>query len=185
MPSPIAHSLSGVLLYLIFNAHEPKYNIPKLFLYIFFANLPDIDLVFGFLLNDPNLYHQTIFHSLGAAILAGFITNIPQMFKKELYINNSLKFILLYYSHIVLDYLGSASDTKYPFGVTLFWPLNHEHYVFPVMIFLDIWRGKSNETFFSGLFNLHNLLAIAIELAIFLPLIIISHYYIFHKKQVI
>lgn len=181
MPSPIAHSLLGILLYLIFNPHEPKYNTLKILLYIFFANLPDIDLVFGFLSNDPNLYHQTILHSLGAAILAGLIASINQIVKKELYIKNFLYFTLIYYSHVVLDFLGSASDTKYPFGVTLFWPLRQEHYVFPVMIFLDIWRGKSNETFFSGLFNLHNLWAVLIELAIFLPLIIIVYYSIIRK----
>lgn len=183
MPSPIGHSLSGILLYQIFNRHNAKYDVRRLLLYVFFANLPDIDLAIGFLVNNPNFYHQSIIHSLGAAVFAGLIAGIVLMRKKGLFFHSLLLFSGLYYSHVILDYLASASDTGYPFGVALFWPFSNEYYVFPVTIFLDILRGTSNETFFSGMFNLHNLWAVMIELVLFLPLIIIFHCIIFRKHQ--
>jgi hypothetical protein len=183
LPSPIGHSLSGILLYQIFNRHNAKYDVRKLSLYVLIANIPDIDIALGFLVNSPNLYHQSIVHSLGAAIFAGLIAGIVLKWKKGLFFHSFLLFSCLYYSHVILDYLASASDTGYPFGVALFWPLSHEHYVFPVMIFLDIWRGASNESFFSGMINLHNLLAVMIELALFLPPIIILHYSVSHKSN--
>ncbi|KCZ72298.1 putative membrane-bound metal-dependent hydrolase (DUF457) [Candidatus Methanoperedens nitroreducens] len=175
MPSPIGHSLSGILLYQIFNKNV-RYDTRRLFLYIFFSNLPDIDLALGFFVNNPNLYHQSIVHSLGAAVFVGLIASILITKRKELFLNSFLLFSGIYYSHVVLDYLASASDTSYPYGVALLWPLSNEHYVFPFMIFLDIWRGKSNETFFLGLFNYHNLQAIMIELVLFLTLIIIEDF---------
>ena len=179
MPSPIGHILSGILLYQIFNRHDARYDVRKLFLYVIISNIPDIDIAIGFLVNDLT-FHQGIIHSLGAAIFAGLIAGIVIMQKKELFFNSFLLFTGLYYSHVILDYLASASDKGYPFGVALFWPLSNEYYVFPVMIFLDILRGTSNETLFSGMFNLHNLWAIMIELVLFLPLIIILHNYIFN-----
>lgn len=181
MPSPIGHSLSGILLYQIFSRHDAGYDIRKLFLYILIANIPDIDLAIGIFVNNPNLYHQSNVHSLGAAIFAGLIAGIMQTGKKGLFFNSFLFVSGLYYSHVILDYLASASDTGYPFGVALFWPLSNDYYVFPVKIFLDIWRGTSNETFLSGMFNLHNLQAVMIEVAIFLPLIIISHHFNFRR----
>ena len=138
VPSPIGHVLSGILLYQIFSRHDARYDVRKLFLYVIISVIPDIDLAIGFLVNDLK-FHQGVFHSLGAAIIAGLIAGIVQMRKKGLFFNRFLLFSGLYYSHVILDYLASASDTGYPFGVALFWPLSNEHYVFPVMIFLDIW----------------------------------------------
>lgn len=183
MPSPIGHSLSGILLYQIFNRQNARYDPHKLSLYVFFANLPDIDLALGFFVNNPGLYHQSITHSLGASVFAGIIASIMLTGKKELYLNSFLLSAGLYFSHVVLDYLASASDTGYPFGVALLWPLSNDYYVFPIMFFLDIRRGISNETFFSGLFNLHNLWAMLIELALFFPPILILHYSIFRKNN--
>ena len=181
MPSPIGHSLSGILLYQIFNRQNVKYDTRRLLLFVLFTNLPDIDLALGFFVNNPSLYHQSISHSLGASVLTGFIAGIMLKRKNELYLNSFLLFFTLYFSHVILDYLASASDTSYPFGVAFLWPLSHDYYIFPAMIFLDIWRGSSNETFFSGLFNLHNLWAVLIELSLFLPPILIFHYLISRK----
>lgn len=182
MPSPIGHSLLGILIYQILNRRASHYNFRELFLYVFIANLPDIDLALGFFVNDPSFYHQSIIHSFGAAVFAGLFISMLHL-KKDMFLKTFLIFFGIYYSHVILDYLASASDTSYPYGVTLFWPLNQDLYVFPVMIFSDIWRGKTNETFFSGLFNYHNFEAVLIELAIFLPLIIIVYYFIFRKNS--
>lgn len=182
MPSPIGHSLFGILLYKILNRQSAKYDVNELFLYLFFANLPDIDFILGFIVNSPNLFHQNITHSLGAAVFAGLIASIL-LKRKESFFNSFSLFSGLYFSHVVLDYLASASDTSLPFGVALFWPLNHEYYAFPAIIFLDIWRGESNETFFTGILNLHNFLAVMIELLLFLPPIIVVTILYFRKKQ--
>ncbi|MDO8725836.1 MAG: metal-dependent hydrolase [Candidatus Methanoperedens sp.] len=180
MPSPIGHILSGILLYQIFNRHDARYDVRKLFVYVIISVIPDIDLAIGFLINDLK-FHQGVFHSLGAAIFAGLIAGIVLIRKKGLFFNGFLLFSGLFYSHVILDYLASASDTGYPFGVALFWPFSNEYYVFPVTIFLDILRGTSNETLFSGMFNFHNLWAVMIELVLFLPLIILLHHFIFQK----
>ncbi|MCK5217686.1 MAG: hypothetical protein KAJ93_07850 [Methanosarcinales archaeon] len=42
-------------------------------LYIFFSVLPDIDFTLGFIVHDPNLFHQGLTHTLGAAVIAGTI----------------------------------------------------------------------------------------------------------------
>lgn len=182
LPSPVGHLLCGILIYLIFNRYNNKYSLNVLSLYIFFSVLPDIDFALGFIVRDPNLFHQGLTHTLGAAAIAGTIGSLI-LRRKGQFINCCLLFTGLYYFHVVLDYIASASDTSYPFGVALLWPFSIEHYSFPVMIFLDIWRGETNTTFIPGLFNFHNFLAILIELMIFLPPILLFYYFSFHKDQ--
>ena len=69
MSSPFGHSIAGYIV----DAFEPKtlkvHSVKRLFLYVFMANIPDLDFIPGFLMGRPNLLHHGISHSLGAAVL--------------------------------------------------------------------------------------------------------------------
>ena len=68
MPSPIAHSLTG---YIIYRAASPVHarRWQHVVLHLFAANAPDLDFLPGFLIGDPDLYHHGVSHSIGFAVL--------------------------------------------------------------------------------------------------------------------
>jgi hypothetical protein len=72
---------------------------------------------------------------------------------------------LAYASHPLLDWL--AQDTMPPIGVMALWPFSRAHYESDLHVFMAISRR-----YYQGWsFVLHNVLAIARELAILLPVL--------------
>lgn len=185
MPSPIAHTLLGLIAFELFRIKYPlRSRSSVLFLFIIISNLPDTDLILGILSNDPNLYHQSLFHSLGGAIGIATLTVVITWRWKTM--DPKLTFtmvFLLFYGHVLLDFLGSASDTSIPYGVPMLWPLSNAHYSFHTPIFMDIWRGDTNQDFIQGMLNQHNLQAILIELGILTPLLALTNLYNRSRKD--
>ena len=142
-------------------------------LYLLIANAPDLDFIPGFLVGDPARYHHGISHSIGIALL------VSVAFGLLLYIGggvwNTRKFVIsfcLYFSHVFLDCF--SLDTSEPYGVPLFWPVSDEYYLAPLTFFLGVKRlYSSGPMFIPGLFSLQNLWAVCIELAVFVPIILL------------
>ena len=83
MPLPVGHSLAGYLIYLGAERDTSLYRWKLILLYVFAANLPDLDILPGFLMGLPNRYHHGISHSLGFAILAGMVVILYKLWRGE------------------------------------------------------------------------------------------------------
>ena len=69
MASPVAHSLTGYLIYRLTARPDDAASWPPLWAYVLMANLPDIDIVFGLFHNAPFRYHhESIANSIGVTL---------------------------------------------------------------------------------------------------------------------
>lgn len=173
MPSPIAHSIAG---YVVYRATSDKgithQTWRTVLFYIICANFPDIDFLPGFLIGEPNRFHHGISHSIGFSVLFGLPVALFLCWKKnEGFLRSFFIFFSLYFSHILLDYL--ADDTSTPYGEPLWWPISSKYYISPFSVFTDIQRVSlgGRLSFITSLVNLHNLWAITVEFLVFLPII--------------
>jgi len=163
MPSPVGHSLTGYLIYRATAGTAAEETWRTLLLYLVAANIPDLDFIPGLLVGEPGRYHHGASHSLGFAILFGLALSLTlAAFKLGDRIQNFVIFFSLYFSHVLLDYL--STDTSFPYGVPLFWPLSNEYYIAPFAFLPDIHRPVSSGIkFITGVLSLHNLWAATVE----------------------
>jgi membrane-bound metal-dependent hydrolase YbcI (DUF457 family) len=119
MPLPIGHTALGLVAYEMSNPPQRATDRFKTFALItILANLPDMDVVVGLILQGNGAYyHRGPTHSLLFAILSGYLASrawrlgrlIPRC-------SFSLGFMLVF-SHILGDMLFTSAP------VSLFWPL--------------------------------------------------------------
>jgi hypothetical protein len=83
-----------------------------------------------------------------------------------------------YFSHLAIDSRGP--DTRPPHGIPLLWPISAEHFMSPVAIFLGVRHAASAATsiqeWLEGILHLHNLAAMAVEIALLLPFILLGQW---------
>lgn len=184
MPSSIAHSLAGYVIYRATSEDTSRIEWRRLFFYCICSNLPDLDFIPGFLLGAPNKFHHGVSHSLGFALGFGFCMSLILLFvKNQGVLRNFIIFFGLYFSHVLLDLL--SYDSSPPYGVPALWPITDNYYISPLLIFLDIQRGQVSETFIRSLFNFHNFLAILIEVVVFLPLVVIVSFFSRNRARIV
>lgn len=155
MPSPIGHALGGIAA--AWRALPPQERVEHhwrtLGIVAAVAAAPDLDL----LVND----HRGPAHSLGAALIAGFVALIwTRSFRW------GVAAALAWASHILLDWLGT--DTRPPIGVMALWPWSHVYYESPLHLFPAISRR-----YWLSEFWLYNLKALIIELLLLLPVLLV------------
>jgi inner membrane protein len=171
MPSPVAHTLSGYIIYrFAFTSKAASWK--KLLLCCVSSNLPDVDFLPGFLLGKPNYFHHGISHSIGFSVAFALLMGSVFYIKGGSFLRNFLLFFSLYFSHVLLDLL--SYDSSIPYGLTVLWPFTGDYYISPLSLFLDIHRSSESATFITSMFNIHNLMAVLLELALFTPLIVVS-----------
>ena len=183
MPSPVAHSLAaiaitGVAQHLRSGSHRwPGREATGLTVLIFAmigaANAPDFDFVPGVLVGHPDWLHRGISHSLAAALAFGALAamlcrraRVPAPWAIGVLMG------LAYASHLVLD-MFSPDPLRFN-GVPLFWPISDRHFILPAQVFLDIRRDPGADGFLASLWHLHNVRAMAREVLIMAPLILIG-----------
>jgi len=178
MPLPIAHSMMGYAIAEVAEATNVRLTNKKwlnVSIFVTLANLPDCDFLFGFLLGEPNRYHQWFTHSLGFAFLAGVAGTLFYWRKKHLAENPDRfrlygMFIgLAVLSHLVLDLL--TWDATPPKGMMLFWPFDRNHYDVRWDFFLSSRRDNVSTTFFSSLLSWYNFKIVLREFLIMAPLV--------------
>ncbi len=128
MPLPVLHSFAGYAIYRAAKTPEEE-NGWKLALYcIALANLADFDFIPGILLNDPNLCHRGISHSLGAAFVFSFLAAAYTRWRRKKEVFKVFWISLAaYYSHVVLDFFGGTNRP-----IPLFWPFHRTLYHWPI-----------------------------------------------------
>lgn len=160
MPTPIGHALAGLA---IAAASPGVRRIPNAHVAVlgFCAIAPDLDLLLRFI--DGVNHHRGASHSFTAAALVALAGLALKRLGASL--PNPLLMGGAWASHVVLDYLGL--DTSTPFGEMALWPFSSAFYVSPVPVFYDVPRAWSAAAI------AHNLTAVALELTIMIPVVIV------------
>ena len=167
MPSPVGHSLAGLIIYSATNRSIASRGSQLRALFMLVANAPDLDFLPGLVVGDLSRYHHGPSHSIGFAVLMGVMASV--VISRRLY-----AFVMgfsLYLSHVVLDYL--IQDPSPPNGVQIVWPLSHEYYMAPFAFFPKFdYRPGFTESVLLAFFSLNNLMTVMTELLLLLPLLI-------------
>jgi len=159
--TPIGHYLLGLSTTQIFGRHHlVRRKGPWLGV---IACLPDLDILPGLIFSDLSRFHHGASHGLMAATVFSLLGSLSLGWRSlRSMVPLFLLFFLLYTSHIVLDFL--TSDTGAPYGIPLFWPWISNFYQSPWPLLPNVQHTRA------PLLSGHNLLLIAQEVLLFLPL---------------
>lgn len=166
MASPVAHSLTGYLIYRLTVRQDETDCWPPLWAYISIANLPDIDIVLGLLQNTPFHYHHASFANsigvtLGFALLAWCGARAHP---HGLRWRHGWLFFSLYGTHVLLDFFGWGRE------IPILWPFDARTYINPIGFMPGFIKSHaSNAQFLASLMHVWNGVVVLIECAIFLP----------------
>jgi inner membrane protein len=141
LPSPIAHTAVGYLIYKATRERLPKQPyrdigpLPLLLgTSVVFSMLPDVDGVFGILAGDFGRYHNNGTHSLVVGFVSALIAAgaFWLRFRAGFLSWFSICFIS-YTSHVLMDYLTIGGR-----GVMLLWPFTSERFDTSIKLFYGV-----------------------------------------------
>jgi membrane-bound metal-dependent hydrolase YbcI (DUF457 family) len=164
MPSPLAHSAMGYLIYRMSRSGKPGRQpqpqswvrdllAPQLWLLVGLSILPDLDAIAGFLLNDMAGFHNNGTHSLLIGLLVALLVAGTAWWREK---EGFFRWLVIafagYAMHVLMD--AVTFDSR---GVMLFWPLSQERFLAPFSLFYGVrWSD--------GLFSVAHLVTLATEL---------------------
>jgi inner membrane protein len=167
MPTPVAHSLAGGIIYFLQLREIPKswkYFIAGIFFFIVYSNLPDLDFLPGIWYGSLNKYHHGITHSIFFLLCVALLTGIAAkyIFHMSFWKIAGISFVLTEL-HLFMDYM--TGDTFEPYGVMLFWPFSHTYYISPLSFF----PAFPKRSCLMDLLELVNMKAYLYEIGVMLP----------------
>ncbi len=166
MATPVGHSFAGYFCYAFGSAEKREIEWKKLIFLVFFANLADVDYLFGLFVGQPNLYHHQFTHSISFAfIIAGGFAMIVRLAPSGKFWASFLILFAAYGSHVLIDFF--TLDTSFPYGEQLFWPFSKGYFVSKFSIFRDIHKGDTPGDFVRNLFSLYNWITVLTEIFLF------------------
>ncbi len=185
MASPVGHALVGLALAGPLAPALPiRSRLKWCALVVVAANAADLDFAAGLAVGDINRYHHGVTHSLGAAAIFGALVALfaGRWWPDRLRV--ALGSALAYGSHILVDAFSGGQREFFARGCLqpAFWPLSDQPLPVIWPLFHGIHhgvRGDSLATFFQRLLSMNNGVALAIEFALTLPLVVVS----FHLAQ--
>jgi membrane-bound metal-dependent hydrolase YbcI (DUF457 family) len=144
MPSPIGHSLAGLIVHAASARDASELRAPRRIAIVVGAALAaDVDLTFRFF--DGRNHHNNETHSLGAALLAAVVVlTVARLAGWTRPLSLALAAGAAWGTHVLLDYLNL--DTNPPIGILALWPWSDDYYKWPWPLFLDIGRTIEWET---------------------------------------
>jgi membrane-bound metal-dependent hydrolase YbcI (DUF457 family) len=179
MPSPIGHALAGVAVAWSADLVDGRRSSPRLVAACgALAMLPDADLLI------PGT-HRMATHSLAAAVsvfiiaasVTAKVTSVSDGVRhrgKSATVSDTVRHLrspvilsLAYASHLLLDWLGA--DFFPPRGIQLLWPFSDRWMISG----WDIFRQTARRQFLTAPIIRQNALAVAQELAILLPIVLV------------
>ena len=171
MPSPVAHTLAGIVAYEVLcrkrGIDSARKSWKLLLPWIILPNLPDIDYFLSYLFfNDPRVLHGGFTHTLVFALLVSLFLVPWKVFGSALATFTIA--LTLIGSHLLLDMAtGKAIGLSSGVGVMLFFPFSEERLSFPLTLFI----GPRHRTF-SEWFRIENAISMTWELLIFTPILL-------------
>jgi inner membrane protein len=162
MPTPAAHALGGLAAAFFVDSvrRRPVLSPALLAAAAAAAMAPDLDLLTG--------SHRTYTHSLGAIFIVGIVSWLITHRRVRSPLRAAVSVMAAYGSHLVLDWMGK--DTSSPPGLTALWPFSSDFYVSGWNLFGEI----SRRYWLPREFILWNLQALAWELMVLLPVVMIA-----------
>ncbi len=175
MPLPVGHSLAGLALFRLTRLRFFQHPWQDALFFVVAANFADLDYLPGFLLGNPNLYHQGMSHSLAAALGFGVLCALWFSRKKG---GDFFGYVLVcsaaYASHMALDFFNN--DMRAPYGVPLLWPFSEQRFMSPVWLFASVHKSSASADFFQSVLSLHNLFVALREVVVMAPVLFGVHW---------
>jgi len=156
MPSPIGHALTGVAVGWSGGLSDSRRDRRLLLVCLFLAAAPDLDLLL------PGA-HRSATHSVTAMLLVTIVT--AAVTGQVTRWRTALLCGLSYGSHLLLDWL--SADNYPPRGIQLLWPFGDRWFISD----LDLFRQTARQQFLTAPIIRQNLVAVAQEVAILLPVL--------------
>lgn len=172
MASPIAHSLTATVVFMLVKRRMPSWHEGLFGLYLLGANLSDFDFLPGLLLGDMERFHRGTSHSFAFAIVCGvLIYAIARWCRADKPLRAGSLAAGLVGSHVVIDWL--TRDPSPPMGIPALLPLTDQHYTASWHLFLNVERHglESMDVW------LHNLSGGALEFAVLLPPLLLAWFW--------
>ena len=118
MPLPLGHAAVGLTTYDVCSKNDSAFSRWKVFIFVvLLANLPDIDVVIGLLLQGNGCaFHRGPTHSLFFALFMGFVASVAWKFWSQVPKMGFRMCFLLILSHVLADFFFTSSQ------VSFFWP---------------------------------------------------------------
>jgi len=163
MPSPIGHALTGIAVAWTAGLADPRDRLADRLLPVCMAlaAAPDLDLL-------VRGAHRTATHSLTATLLVTIVAFAVT--GKVTRWRTALLCGISYGSHLLLDWL--AADKYPPYGIQLLWPFSDRWFISD----LDLFRQTARQHFLTAPIIRQNLIAVAQEIAILLPVLALIHW---------
>ena len=177
LPSPVGHSLAGLTIAHLLAPKSAPVRVSWYAFAVVAANAPDFDFVGGLAVGAINAFHGGIAHSFGAAFAVAGLTALALRGAPATRWRASAAALALYASHILLDMACNQSPENQ--GMPVLWPVTTDRMLFEWRPLWGILHGGTYggvRHFLAELFSVHNLMAIGIELAVFLPLLGLALY---------
>jgi membrane-bound metal-dependent hydrolase YbcI (DUF457 family) len=170
MPSPIAHSATGYVIYRILRPRlggQASRKIGPLSLSLAVALglslIPDLDSVFGIVVGDLRQYHNNLTHNLILGfIVALSIGGMAWLKQRSGFVSWFTLSLLCYDMHVIMDYFTIGR------GVMLFWPFSSSRYSSPVTLFYGVRWSE-------GWISFRHLWTIGTELIFVVVILILVH----------
>ncbi len=165
MPTPVGHAIGGLAAAFLTNAaaRRPRLTVPVLIAAAAVAVAPDFDILAG--------SHRTYTHSLGAVAIVGLAAWLILRRHHTDATALAAAIAAAYGSHLVFDLMGK--DTRSPAGLTVLWPFSSSYY----MTGWDVFKEVSRRYWLPGEFIFGNLSAVAWEIAVLVPLLVLAWIY--------
>lgn len=141
MPSPIAHSITGFVIYQFFYRYKKIVPVTKkealyALFFMLLAVLADLDFIPQLLTGEK--YHRGFSHSIFFTVCMGAVLAI---ISKMLSIKDSKSVFFLvvavYGSHLLLDFFSEGGA-----GIQLLWPFSKEYYASPMALFPGVHHSR-------------------------------------------
>ncbi len=156
MPSPIAHTITGYVIFRFFPLDKHSVAWSKSWLVyviycMFIATLPDFDFIPQLLAGKK--YHHGFTHSLSFTFIVSAVVGLLCiLFNRKIFIRLSLLTFMIYGSHLLLDFFTDGGK-----GILLLWPFTDDFFISSVSFFPAVKHSK-------GLFHSSHALFISFEL---------------------
>lgn len=156
MPSPIAHSVTGFVIFRLFSKDKQatlcgENGLYTSFIVIFLSNVPDLDFIPQLLTGEK--YHHGLTHSITFTVLFAVVVGlIGRLFRKQIFKRLFFLTLIIYGSHLFLDFFTEGGK-----GIQLLWPFAESFFISPISVFPGAHHSK-------GLVDLSHLVFVIFEL---------------------
>ncbi|MCK5146668.1 metal-dependent hydrolase [bacterium] len=172
MATPVGHLLAGGVVAAVMGRFPFTRQWHLILCVSIAANLPDIDMFFGYFIGQPSYYHHMWTHSIAFILMTSIcILGLALLRKNKAPVRLTLIWAAAMLTHLLIDL--ATIDNSSPYGMQLYWPLSREFFIGPFHLFADIYKSSSSNDFIASMFCWHNGMTVLREIVILGPLLLL------------